>query len=99
MSSTAIVHKNLIDRAEGATSFGTTATAILLFQDLVALPILALVAAMEARGGAVTVGDAILQLVVGLALFGGIAVVARGTFGRVLSWAARPPLNEPFLLA
>ena len=99
MSSTAIVHKNLIDRAEGATSFGTTATAILIFQDLVALPILALVAAMDARGGAVTVGDAVLQLVVGLALFGGIAVVARGTFGRVLSWAARPPLNEPFLLA
>ena len=51
LSSTATVLKLLIDRGEAAARFGRIAVAVLLFQDLAVVPMLALIPLLGAEGG------------------------------------------------
>ena len=61
LSSTATALKLLIDRGEAAARFGRIAVAILLFQDLAVVPMLALIPLLGAEGGS-------LYFALGLAL-------------------------------
>ncbi|MBK8160368.1 MAG: cation:proton antiporter [Rhodospirillaceae bacterium] len=51
LSSTATVLKLLLDRGEAAARFGRIAVAVLLFQDLAVVPMLALIPLLGAEGG------------------------------------------------
>ncbi|MFL0588513.1 cation:proton antiporter, partial [Sphingomonas olei] len=97
MSSTAIVHKQLIDQDEVATHHGVLATGFLLFQDFAALPLLAVVGALHGGTGS-TLGT-LLAVGMSIAVFLLVALLARPTLGRILAWTARSHSNELFLLA
>ncbi|PTQ12193.1 sodium:proton exchanger [Sphingomonas oleivorans] len=98
MSSTAIVHKQLLDQDEATSHHGVLATGFLLFQDFVALSLLALVGALDERAAPDAVRT-IARLAMAIALFLAVALLARRTLGRLLEWAARSGSNEFFLLS
>jgi len=97
-SSTAIIHKQLLDQDEVATPHGITTTGILLFQDLAALPILLLIGAIAA-GGEHDLSRTLLRMGGAVILFLGVALFARRTIGRIFDWIARTGSNEPLMLA
>lgn len=67
VSSTAVVMRVLVDRAELESRHGRTALGILLLQDLAVIPLgLAIIAAGKGRGGAEALGELLRN--VGLAL-------------------------------
>lgn len=85
LSSTAVIMKTLDDAGESATPAGQRATAILLFEDLAIVPLLALVAALASLGGAAGVeGAPPWWRSAGLALGAVAAVLALGR------WALNP---------
>ncbi|MBL8707631.1 MAG: cation:proton antiporter [Rhodospirillaceae bacterium] len=85
LSSTATVLKLLTDRGEAAARFGRIAVAILLFQDLAVVPMLALVPLMGDHGGSV-------WLILGLALLK--AVVALGIITVAGRYLIRPLFRQ-----
>lgn len=99
MSSTAIVHKHLIDTDETASRHGLAATGIVLFEDVAALVLLAVVAALQAGSGQHDLDAVFTRLAVSFLAFAGVALLARRTLGRMLVWVARSKVNEVFLLA
>ena len=99
MSSTAIIHKQLLDQDEATSPPGTLTTSILIFQDLVALPLIVLVGALDAREGETDPLGVSLRVAASVGAFLIAALLARRTVGRVLAWTARGRSNEPFLLA
>ncbi|RSU48389.1 cation:proton antiporter [Sphingobium yanoikuyae] len=99
MSSTAIVHKHLIDTDETASRHGLAATGIVLFEDLVALALIALVSALHGTNGSGEMEPVLGKLAVSLVAFAVVALLARRTLGRLLGWVARSKVNEVFLLA
>ncbi len=99
MSSTAIVHKHLIDADQTGSRHGIAAAGIVLFEDVAALILLAMVSALQDRAGPHGLEAVLLRLGVGLAVFAAVALLARRTVGRLLEWVARTNVNEVFLLA
>lgn len=99
MSSTAIVHKHLIDTDETTSRHGVAVTRILLFEDLVALVLLAVVSGLHGGVSAANIGPVLTRLTIGILAFGGVALLARRTVGRLLEWVAKAKVNEIFLLA
>lgn len=99
MSSTAIVHKHLIDTDETASRHGLAATGIVLFEDLVALALIALVSALHGVTGSDEMEHVLGKLAVSLVAFAVVALLARRTLGRLLGWVARSKVDEVFLLA
>lgn len=99
MSSTAIVHKHLIDTDEVSSRYGVAATAIVLFEDLVALTVLAIVAALHTTSGDAALDAVLLRLAISILAFVSAAILARRTLGRLLESVARSRSNEAFLLA
>ncbi len=99
MSSTAIVHKHLAERAEGATRFGTASLGALVLQDIAALLLLGALALLAGeREGGGSLAD-IARLLAGFAALAAAALLARPTLGRLLALAARSRSNEVFLVS
>lgn len=97
MSSTAICAKQLIDQGELTTRHGRTSMAILLFQDLVAAPLLAALPLLASPAG--TAAEVAIGTVRILAILGIIIVVAKPLFYQSLAWVARHGHGEAFLFA
>lgn len=70
LSSTATVLKLLVDRGEAAARFGRIAVAVLLFQDLAVVPMLALIPLMGGDGANIwfTLGTALVKAALALAI-------------------------------
>ncbi|MDP8914742.1 MAG: cation:proton antiporter [Pseudomonadota bacterium] len=98
MSSTAVVHKQMLDQDESTSHHGVLATGFLLFQDFAALPLLAIVAALGHEGDADALRT-IARVTVMVGVFLVVALLARRTVGRLLAWTARSASNEVFLLS
>ena len=98
MSSTAVVHKQMLDQDESTSHHGVLATGFLLFQDFAALPLLAIVAALGHEADADALRT-IARVTVMIGVFLGVALLARRTVGRLLAWTARAASNEVFLLS
>lgn len=97
LSSTAIVHKELIDQDETTSHHGVLATGFLLFQDFAALPLLALASGLPR--GTDYAFSGVLRIGLSVGSFILVALFARPILGRLLAWAASARSNELFLIA
>ena len=97
MSSTALVARQLAEQDELTTRHGRTAIAVLVFQDLASVPLLALLA-FWARGEAVSPLRILGEVAGVLALFVVAALVARRVLHGLLAWVARQGSEESFVL-
>lgn len=97
MSSTAIVLKQLGEQMELPAPHGRVATGILLFQDIVAVPVLVVIPILAA--GPAQLGEA-LALALGKAalVFVGLVLVGRRLLPPVLRWVASTRSLELFML-
>jgi CPA2 family monovalent cation:H+ antiporter-2 len=99
MSSTAIALKQLSEQGELSNHHGRLALGILLFQDLASLPILVLIGAFNGRSGQTNALAVTVQILIAVACFLVIAVLARRSLARLIEWVARSRSAELFLLA
>lgn len=97
MSSTALVSRQLADQGELTTRHGRSAIAVLVFQDLASVPLLALLA-IWARGDATGLSRVLGELAGVLLLFAASAVASRRLLHGLLGWVARQGHEEPFVL-
>lgn len=100
MSSTALVSRQLADQGELTTRHGRSAIAVLVFQDLASVPLLALLAllAIWARGDAPGLGRVLGEVAGVLLLFAVSAVASRRLLHGLLGWVARQGHEESFVL-
>ena len=98
MSSTALVSRQLADQGELTTRHGRSAIAVLVFQDLASVPLLALLA-IWARGESPKVESMLLEVLGVLVLFAAAAVASRRLLHGLLGWVARQGHEEAFMLA
>ena len=84
MSSTAIIQKHLVDTDAVSSRHGVAATGIVLFEDLVALILLSLIAALPAAASEVEMEKVLLRMGVSFVALAGVALLARRTLGRLL---------------
>ena len=102
LSSTAIALQVMDERNLLPTSSGQSAFAILLFQDVAAIPILALLpllGAVSAQNSALTVTDRSLEAIKIIAVIAGIVLGGRLLLRPVLRWIARSNAPEIFTAA
>ena len=98
LSSTAVVLKIYTDRREIEAPHGRLALGILLFQDVLIVPMLLIVPVLA--GGSVVSSLAVLgRLVEGLVVVGGVFLVGRYLVPRFLGFLARTGIRELLLLA
>lgn len=97
MSSTALVSRQLADQGELTTRHGRTAIAVLVFQDLASVPLLALLA-IWARGDSPGLGSVLLEVAGVLLLFAVSAIASRRLLHGLLGWVARQGHEESFVL-
>lgn len=97
MSSTALVSRQLADQGELTTRHGRSAVAVLVFQDLASVPLLALLA-IGVRGESPAASRVVLEVVGVLALFAVSAAISRRLLHRLLVWVARQGHDEAFVL-
>lgn len=97
MSSTALVSRQLADQGELTTRHGRGAIAVLVFQDLASVPLLALLA-IWARGDAPGLGRVLGEVAGVLLLFAVSAVASRRLLHGLLGWVARQGHEESFVL-
>jgi CPA2 family monovalent cation:H+ antiporter-2 len=97
MSSTAISAKQLADQGELMTAHGRIALSILLFQDLMTVPFLALLGTAS-EGAQPSLWLVVRQIAIAALFVVGVTVVARPTIGAVLGWVSRARSAELFLL-
>lgn len=97
MSSTALVSRQLADQGELTTRHGRSAIAVLVFQDLASVPLLALLA-IWARGDAPGLGSVLGEVAGVLLLFAVSAVASRRLLHGLLGWVARQGHEESFVL-
>ena len=97
MSSTALVSRQLADQGELTTRHGRSAIAVLVFQDLASVPLLALLA-IWARGESPKVESMLLEVLGVLVLFAAAAVASRRLLHGLLGWVARRGHEESFVL-
>jgi monovalent cation:H+ antiporter-2, CPA2 family len=98
MSSTAIIQKHLVDTDAVSSRHGVAATGIVLFEDLVALILLSLIAALPDAANEVEMEKVLLRMGVSFVALAGVALLARRTLGRLLGWVARSGPDGTFLL-
>ena len=97
MSSTALVSRQLADQGELTTRHGRGAIAVLVFQDLASVPLLALLA-IWARGDASGPGRVLGGVAGVVLLFAVSAVASRRLLHGLLGWVARQGHEESFVL-
>ncbi len=97
MSSTALVSRQLADQGELTTRHGRSAIAVLVFQDLCSVPLLALLA-IWARGEAPEIEAVLLEVLGVPALFAVSAIASRHLLHGLLGWVARRGHEESFVL-
>ncbi len=98
LSSTAVVLKLLQERAEMDTPQGRVILGILIFQDVIAVPMM-LVTPLLATGGTGSGGAIALMLAKGTGIVVAAALAARWLVPRLLHLVARTRSREVFLLA
>ncbi len=98
LSSTAIVLKILMDRNELDAPHGRLSVGILIFQDLVVVPMM-LVTPLLGNGPAESIGLIVFTLVKSVLLLGGLLLVARWAVPKVLMWVVRTRNREIFVIA
>ncbi len=96
LSSTAVIMKMMDDAGETATSAGGRAVAILLFEDLAIVPLLALVAVLASMNGAAAVQTtpAWQSAAVGLASIAAVLALGRWALGPMFVVLARSGARE-----
>ncbi|MFW3665438.1 cation:proton antiporter [Pseudomonas aeruginosa] len=97
MSSTALVSRQLADQGELTTRHGRSAIAVLVFQDLASVPLLALLA-IWARGESPKIEHVLLEVFGVLLLFAAAALASRRLLHGLLGWVARQGHEESFVL-
>lgn len=97
LSSTAIVLKVLQDRAEIESPHGQTSLAILIFQDLIVIPMMLLTPILAGMGGQDSLFP-LLLLAKGIAVIGAVILSARWILPQLLYQIARTRSRELFLL-
>ncbi len=97
LSSTALVLKLYGDRGELQSLHGRSAFAILIFQDLLIVPLLVLVPVLG-RGAAAGVGSVFLRLAAGMAVLALVYFAGTKLVGRLLAAAARGRSREASVL-
>lgn len=98
MSSTALVSRQLADQGELTTRHGRSAIAVLVFQDLASVPLLALLA-IWSRGESPKIESVLLEVLGVLVLFAAASVASRRLLHGLLGWVARRGHEEAFVLA
>jgi len=98
LSSTAIVLKLLQERAEVDTPHGRTSLAVLIFQDMIVVPMM-LVTPLLAGSMGVTGGAPLMLLAKGLGIIVLVVLSARWVVPRLLYQVARTRSRELFLLS
>lgn len=96
LSSTAILFKLYEDTGEFAAPHGRIAAGVLLFQDLMLVPMILLVPALAAPTGAAASAAAARGLVTAALALGALLVVARALLPRTMALVARAGLPELF---
>ena len=102
LSSTAIALQVLDERNQLRTGSGQAAFSILLFQDVAAIPVLALLPLLGVAGAsraAMNAGDALVQGLQVVAVIGGIVVGGRILLRPLFRWIARSKTPEIFTAA
>lgn len=97
MSSTALVSRQLADQGELTTRHGRSAIAVLVFQDLASVPLLALLA-IWARGDSPKIEAVLLEVLGVPVLFAVSAIASRHLLHGLLGWVARRGHEESFVL-
>ena len=97
LSSTAVALQVMNERNMLPTSAGQAGFAILLFQDVAAIPILALIPLLGAQSQAG--GSPLIEALRALAVIAGIVVVGRLLLRHALRWIARSQSQEIFTAA
>lgn len=97
MSSTALVSRQLADQGELTTRHGRSTIAVLVFQDLVSVPMLALLA-IWARGDSPKIESVLLEVLGVLVLFVAATLASRRLLHGLLGWVARRGREEAFVL-
>jgi glutathione-regulated potassium-efflux system ancillary protein KefC len=95
LSSTAIAIQAMSERNEMATPTGRATFAVLLFQDIAAIPLIALVpflAHSQARGG----GPAWIKIAAAVAAIAAVVLIGRYVTGPALRFMARTRMRELF---
>ncbi len=99
LSSTAFALQVLEENGELATRHGRLAFAVLLFQDLVAIPLIALAPLFAITAGAQASGMDLLAAVKALAVIGCVIVVGRFALDPILRLVARAKVKEAMTAA
>ena len=97
MSSTAITLKQLVDQGDVSSQQGRLVLAILLFQDLAALPFLVVLGGWKQSGGPEPL-ETLRQLGIAAGALGIAAFVCKPVFRTWLTWVARTNSADLFLL-
>ncbi len=101
LSSTAFVLQMLAEKSELTTTHGRWAFAVLLFQDLAVIPLLALVPFLAITTTGTTgesSGNILLRLVVTIAVFAGARFLLRHVFRAVARWGSAETFTAAALL-
>ncbi len=99
LSSTAFVLQTLAERRELGTRQGREAFAVLLFQDLVVIPVLAVLPLLAPAAGGADAGIDWLAALRALALVGALVVVGRWVLEASFAFLARTSSREIFTAA
>lgn len=99
MSSTAIVVRQLTDQSEINRTHGRLSFAVLLFQDLAFVPLLALATALAGGGDAFTAAGVVRLVVGGMISLAVVLAIGRWLLRPLLQWIAHSRLRELFTLA
>jgi len=98
LSSTAIVLRILQDRSETGAPHGRAVLGILIFQDIIIVPMM-LVTPILASGGGMPIGDLLVLLLKGALIVGVVIVAARWLVPLLLLHIARSRSDELFSLS
>jgi glutathione-regulated potassium-efflux system protein KefB len=99
LSSTAFALQVLEENGELATRHGRLAFAVLLFQDLAAIPLIALAPLFAVTAGLKASGMDLTAAIKGLAVIGGVVVVGRFALDPILRLVARAKVKEAMTAA
>jgi monovalent cation:proton antiporter-2 (CPA2) family protein len=94
LSSTALVMREIDEGGERRTSFGETAIAVLLFEDLAIVPLLLLVTLIAPTGGDLTLGGNIVAVLTGIAAIAFLILFGRYSLNPIFRIIARTRTPE-----
>jgi CPA2 family monovalent cation:H+ antiporter-2 len=98
LSSTAVVFRNLLDRAELDTQHGRIAVAILVFQDLAVGPLLIFITSFGQPADSMAV-SILVSLAKAALLLGSLLIISKYFLPKLMRWIALSRSREIFLLA